>query len=295
MTSGDLSIRLAWISDLHLDHLAVKDPGALGRLGPALDREGAQAVLIGGDIADARGLEEGLRRLAERLGRPIYFVLGNHDYYFGSVDGVRARASGLDIPNIVWLAGRSPVHLGGNTVLVGHGGWGDAHRGDLDDFVLLTDYAAIRDLADTIDPADFWINGFTKREALVAVLQRLGEEAARQLAQALAAAGDCRNLLVLTHVTPFEATCTYRDRPGNDQVFPGFLWGAMTDPLLRFAESRGSTDILVLSGHTHQDARSTIRPNLRAWSFPAEYGRLHYRIVEAKEEGRWTVGGSVRV
>ena len=142
MTSGALSIKLAWITDPHLDHLEKKDPGALTRLGTALDREGVSSVLLGGDIADSRSFEKGLRRLVDVCGRPLYYVLGNHDYYFSSVADVRGRAAALEIPGVQWLPKAGVVDLGGESALIGHGGWGDAHCGDLEDFIILTDETA---------------------------------------------------------------------------------------------------------------------------------------------------------
>ncbi len=48
MTSGVVSIKLAWITDPHLDHLEKKDPDALVRLCSALDRE--DVTLEGGGL-----------------------------------------------------------------------------------------------------------------------------------------------------------------------------------------------------------------------------------------------------
>ena len=303
MTSGALSIKLAWITDPHLDHLEKKDPGALTRLGTALDREGVSSVLLGGDIADSRSFEKGLRRLVDVCGRPLYYVLGNHDYYFSSVADVRGRAAALEIPGVQWLPKAGVVDLGGESALIGHGGWGDAHCGDLEDFIILTDYAAISDLAVTIDREDFWVNGFKKRNALVAKLQRLGEEAAEILRpRLLEALESYRQILVLTHITPFRETCTYKGRPGSDEGFPGFLWDTMGGILKDAAASHPDTELLVLSGHTHQDSWGQITPNIRAWSAPADYGEIRYRIIVRNAEAgpetgpvAWSVGPSVKV
>ena len=298
-----MSIKLAWITDLHLDFLEKKDPGALKRLRAALDREGATIVLLGGDIADSRTFEDGLKRFAESCGRPLYYVLGNHDYYFGSVADVRGRAAALEIPGVYWLPRVGIVELDEETALLGHGGWGDAHRGDLADFVILTDYAAISDLAATIEREDFWVNGFKKRKALVTKLQRLGEEAAEKLCPWLETALETyHRLLIFTHVTPFRETCTYKDRPGTDKGFPGFLWDTMGGILKDAASLYPETEFLVFSGHTHQDSQGQVAPNIRAWSASAEYGEIRYRIIVrsveiGSESGpeAWSVGPSVRV
>lgn len=294
MTSGTLSIKPLWISDPHFDHLNKSDLQALSRLRAVLDTEKITHIFLGGDIADSRTMENELRRLAEICGRPVYYVLGNHDYYFGSIAEVRNRASLLDIPGVQWLPDAGVVPLSDDTALIGHGGWGDAHRGDLEDFVILTDYAAISDLALTIDREDFWVHGFRQREALVSKLRELGREAADILSVHLAeAAENFRRILVLTHVTPFEQTCTYRSKPGNDKGFPGFLWDTMGPVLTELAQSRPDISISVFSGHTHQESEARIAPNLNAWSALAEYGELYYRILNPEDS--WLPGPSQRV
>jgi 3',5'-cyclic AMP phosphodiesterase CpdA len=45
------------------------------------------AVLVGGDIGEADSFAGFLGRLAELLDVPLFFVLGNHDYYRGSMLG----------------------------------------------------------------------------------------------------------------------------------------------------------------------------------------------------------------
>ena len=93
---------------------------------------------------------DGTERILDVTGRPIFYVLGNHDYYFGSVADVRRRAASIDIPGLKWLPETGIVELDRDTALIGHGGWGDAHRGDMENFIILTDYAAISDLINNL-------------------------------------------------------------------------------------------------------------------------------------------------
>lgn len=294
MTSGVVSIKLAWITDPHLDHLEKKDPDALVRLGLALDREGATHILLGGDISDSRSFEDHLKRFSKVCGRPVYYVLGNHDYYFGSIAEVRKRAAELEIPGVLWLPSTGVVDLGDGTALIGHGGWGDAHRGDLEKFVILTDYAAISDLAVNIDREDFWVKGFTKRKPLVKKLQQLGREAAEILRTDLEhAVEEYQRILILTHVPPFTQTCTYKDGPGTELGFPGFLWDTMGGILSDTAALHPDIEFFTFSGHTHQESQGNIGQNLRAWSASAEYGETRYRIIDPTKS--WSPGPSIKV
>lgn len=298
MTSASVCNNLAWIPDLHIDHLDVKNPGALSRLHLFLNQQEAGRVLLGGDIAESRILHSSLERLAGICRKPISFVLGNHDYYFGSVvDTRRIAGDALSADSGGWLPGEGIVNLGNGAALLGHGGWGDAGRGNLEDFIILTDFAAIADLAACIDRQDFWVDGFRKREKLVEMLQGLGREAALILMKSVnEAAGSFRQLIILTHVTPFYETSTYKGGPGGDKGFPCFVWEACRQPLLDCAASHPDTEFLVLSGHTHDESESRLAPNLKALSASAEYGELRCRMIRClPESGRWEAGPSVTV
>jgi predicted MPP superfamily phosphohydrolase len=81
-------MRLAWLTDVHLNFVPFS---AVTRLIEEILAESPDAVLIGGDIGEANDVCLYLKQLAEQLRLPIYFVLGNHDYYRGSVAGVRSK------------------------------------------------------------------------------------------------------------------------------------------------------------------------------------------------------------
>ena len=48
-------------------------------------------MLLGGDIAEATDVCEYLERIDDRLQTEVYFVLGNHDYYYGWIEPVREQ------------------------------------------------------------------------------------------------------------------------------------------------------------------------------------------------------------
>ena len=166
--------RFAWATDLHLEAVERSD---IRRFCDAIVASDSTALLLGGDIGDARDVEEWLAFLDERLALPIYFVLGNHDYYGSDVATVRRRMQRLASPRLQWLPTVGCVELTEDTSLVGHGGWGDARLGDFESSpVILTDYLAIRDLGDEIDINDV-LSGFARKSGLKRRLQELGSEA----------------------------------------------------------------------------------------------------------------------
>ena len=81
--------RVAWINDIHLDWL--EEPARAAFFATIVSAD-PQAVLIGGDIAHAVDLAECLEQMAATLKKPVFFVLGNHDYYGGAIGEVRQLA-----------------------------------------------------------------------------------------------------------------------------------------------------------------------------------------------------------
>src|SRR5438552_1803306 len=107
--------------------------------------------------------------LAGSLACPVYFVLGNHDFYLGSIAGVWTHMEALcsDRPNLRWLPRAGVVPLTEHTGLVGADGWGDGQLGDYwASTVELSDWGLIEEFA-----------GLDERQRFDK-LRALGEEAA---------------------------------------------------------------------------------------------------------------------
>src|SRR5688500_8824035 len=114
--------RLAWATDVHLNFLDLVQVEAFCQ---EIERQTPDALLLTGDITEAPSVGAYLQHLARRIDRPIYFVLGNHDFYRSSIARVREAMAALaaDVPELVWLTGRGVVPLTEVTALVGHDSW----------------------------------------------------------------------------------------------------------------------------------------------------------------------------
>lgn len=88
----DRIVRLAWMTDLHLDHAA---PEARERLMNELVASGADAAVVTGDTGEARTFGSLLFDMAQAFHRPLYFVLGNHDCYRDSIKKCKSGAGWL--------------------------------------------------------------------------------------------------------------------------------------------------------------------------------------------------------
>lgn len=80
-------MHLGWLSDIHLNFFL--GPAARSKFFDGLKQRHVDAWILSGDIGEAglvvRYLEE-----FERLPVRTYFVLGNHDFYHGSIEQTRA-------------------------------------------------------------------------------------------------------------------------------------------------------------------------------------------------------------
>jgi predicted phosphohydrolase len=235
---------------------------------------------LGGDIAEATDLLQCLEVLGKTVGMPIYFVLGNHDYFGSSVEIVRRQVRESQTQNLNWLPDQGPVQLNSIASLVGHGGWADARIGDVDNFPLLSDYLAIEDLFETVERDDI-MAGFRKRKQLRQKLASLGDEAAEALRPSLIeAVRESARLVVLTHVPPFREACWHRGKISDEEWLPGFTCKAIGDLLLEAANSNAECGITVLCGHTHGEGYVQVRPNLEVYTAGAKYGTPYFRVVE---------------
>jgi 3',5'-cyclic AMP phosphodiesterase CpdA len=255
-------MRLAWIADPHLDHA---EPAALRALLVAVRGARADAIAISGDIGQAGSVCLWLERLQAALGMPVYFVLGNHDYYGGSIAKVRGRVMDLcvRVEGLHWLPVAPPVPLGAGTVLVGHDGWADGRAGDFaHSEIELNDYRCIEELI------------FEDREALHAALLARGDEVAawaRRVLPPLLAEG--KDILLLTHAPPFSDACWHEGALSNDDGAPHFTDVALGEALFPLLRAHPDRQLTVLCGHTHSAGFLQAGPNLRVITAPAIYGR----------------------
>jgi predicted MPP superfamily phosphohydrolase len=254
-------MRAVWCNDIHLDFL---DREGVDRYLRSVADALPDVVLVGGDISTARQITDHLRRMEELIDAPVLFVLGNHDFYHGSIADVRRRVGRLcdQAQTLHWLNETGVYPLSRQTALVGHDGWGDAREGDYQNSpVELSDFFLIEELT-----------GLPRGE-LVRVLRRLGDESAAHfqtvLPQALASH---RKVVALTHVPPFREATWYEGEISNDNWIPFFCGKAAGDVMRDIMTAHPDGDLTVLCGHTHGEGQTDILPNLRVVTGGARYG-----------------------
>jgi 3',5'-cyclic AMP phosphodiesterase CpdA len=248
-------VRIAWLTDIHLDFL---DPAARAALAASVAAEKPDGVIVTGDIAIAPTVLDLIEQLARGIGAPLWFVLGNHDYYKGSIADVRSRAA----RDSRWLHASGVVKLDATTALVGVDGWGDARLGDFANTrVMLNDFFLIDELSRL------------SRGELRTRLGEYGNESAACLRSLLGEAVTwAQHVIVATHVPPFREACWHDGKVSNDDWLPFFTCKATGDVLRTTFSAHPSIRATVLCGHTHSSGQADILPNLRVLTGAAEYG-----------------------
>ncbi len=264
--------RFLWITDLHLNFVG---QAGVAKFFAELAAVEADGILLSGDIGEAPNVTLYLNALDNALGRPLYFVLGNHDFYRGIIAGVRRKIEALCVacPNLCWLSQTGVVALTESTGLVGHDGWGDGRLGDYWGLAVpLNDWRFIGEFIG-LDP-----------ERRLETLHALGDEAAAHFAAVLPEALQrFHHVIVVTHVPPFREACWYGGRISDDDWLPHFTCKAVGDVLAAAMAANPECQMTVLCGHTHGAGEAQVLPNLRVLTGGAVYGKPQLqRVLEVE-------------
>lgn len=215
--------------------------------------------------------------MADAVQTPIYFVLGNHDYYHGTVNEVRANASQLNEqhPMLHYLSSMEPVELSVHIFLVGQDGWADARAGDIQNSkLMMNDTRFIEDFHRAFNTGHSVNEGLTH---LAKKMQELADTDAEALAKQLQTAinQDAKHICVVTHIPPFTASCVGEDikQYGCDSIYPYFVSVIMGEVLTRFASRHPDVQFTVYCGHTHDSSTYSPESNLIIHCEGAEYNK----------------------
>lgn len=253
--------KLLWSTDLHFD--AANREEYLQFIERANEFK-PDVVLIGGDICNGYNALFHLKILGEQIKKPIYFVLGNHDFYYGSIVKMRGMASAFSrkSSSVKYLVDLGVVELTRTTALIGHDGWADGLTGDfLNSTIQLNDYILIDELRNL------------EQHERLKKLNELGSEAAYYLEKnLLLALNKYRDVVLLTHVPPFREASLWEGKMSDDNWAPHFVSTTTGIAIKKVMEQHPSKKLLVLCGHTHGKANVYILPNLQVLTGASEYG-----------------------
>ncbi len=251
--------RVVWLTDIHLNFLAdAKVKAFLSEVAGARP----DALLIGGDMGESHDVCDYLGQIAEAIRVPIYFVLGNHDFYYGSIHETRQRVAQFCAahPRLHYLSVEDVAELAPHVGLVGHDGWADGRLGDYArSLVAMNDFKLISELTGR-NKLDRW-----------EVLKALGDEAAAHFRRVLPEALEkYREVVLLTHVPPFREACWHEGRISDDDWATHFTCQASGQAILERMRLHPDRQLTVLCGHTHGRGETQPRQNLQVITGGAE-------------------------
>lgn len=262
-----MSRSLIWATDIHLDHVGSK--GAARAFGQSLRAEDPDSLglVVSGDIAEADCVEGHLRELQAGFSGPVYFVLGNHDYYRGSFRTVDRSIARLSESHeaLVWLT-RAPVELEPGVMLVGCEGWYDARYGNENTPLSLTDFVRISELFEAQDDG--------RRRLLECIRERADASASalRLHLNEVLSLRDTRAVLMVTHVPPYIEAAWHEGKISDEIWAPFFSSRATGNVLSEMAERHPQVAFRVLCGHTHGSGIHQPTDNLIVYTGSAKYG-----------------------
>lgn len=257
-------MKLTWLTDIHLNFL---EPDERADFYRKLHNLEGDALLLTGDIAEAPSVGPILQEMHAAVKKPIYFVLGNHDFYRSNVAAVKNQMTHLTEthPEIIWLPHGDFYILEKNILLLGQDGWADGRLGDY--------HHSSVSLNDSRYIADLYQQKIVGKQHLLEKMQELADVDAaaleNQLEQALQK--NPKNIIILTHIPPFKEASWYQDKVSDDEHLPYFTSKAMGDVLIKIAHKNPHIKFLILCGHTHTKAEYQPSYNLLIKVGAAEY------------------------
>lgn len=269
--------KIVWATDIHLDF--IDGPGETRireEFAAPIAASGCDGLFVSGDISIAQKLIRHLRALAETLPVPIYFVLGNHDFYDGDFSTVRKQVRSLckEHDNLVYLTGAGVVKISDNVGLVGHDGWYDALYGapGAPGF-LMNDWLKIGDYRDNCPIVLGPVGPQPHIGSVISLSRKISFESADYMRKhATAAAKRHRTVVLITHVPPFPQAHRHNGKSGTPYAMPWYTSRLMGDAIIEVASDNPQTRFEVFCGHSHGQFDGQIADNVFCHVGGAEYG-----------------------
>jgi Icc protein len=248
-------MNIIWITDPHFNFLPEGGAEYIGKEF-ADQNPDSTGCLITGDLSESKDLSLHLSQFVKGYGKDVWYVLGNHDFYGGSV-GVSDTIEGA-----CHLTKVGPVKLSESTMLVGDDGWYDATAGNpywsnvhLGDFDLILNFAGM--------------NQYERIEQA----HQLGVRSANRIEQKLrSAAKQSKRVVVAVHVPPWKEASWHEGRMSNDDWLPWFTHVEMGKVIEEVAGEYKDVKFDVFCGHCHSSGFIEVTENVTCSTGKAKYG-----------------------
>jgi predicted phosphodiesterase len=268
-------MKIAWITDPHLDNIPVRNIEAYFL---RQKQNGASGFILTGDIGEIQNFDTIIKHIHEITKTDIWFVLGNHDVWGGSFAEAQRRAESLtkqSSGSCIYLSSHQPTVLIGNSILIGHDGFYDGRAGT----DLTQTNASLNDV-DYIEDMKF-----PTRFQLAEFLSRKGMESADIIEERLALIAKRKphisNWVLATHVPPFAEAARFNGRKTELSLAPFFVNVQLGNRLAYLmSEKYPEKNLTVLCGHTHHEFECKFGSNLTVKVGPAMYGEIYTTLID---------------
>ena len=259
-------MKIGWLSDTHFDFVK---SFVIEELVAAMNKHDVDLWLHSGDIATYPHRLDYLEAF-EKLDKPMYFVLGNHDFYDNvvSINQIKRWFDALRHPKLTYLGADNAVLDFGNIVILGVDGWYDIQSGDYDNSqIALTDFNAIPDMRNL------------NKSSRARLIENLSKESMYLLDSKFSSITNVPRevIVVVTHVPVFEESVLFEGKPQSNDFKPYFTNTSLMKVInnYRYYAKR----IVVLSGHTHNESHYQ-KFNVEEFVFGAQYEFPRFQIME---------------
>lgn len=250
-----------WFTDTHLDKVT---PWTLSQFILHIRKENPTGIFLTGDISNGALTIKHLQMIATFIKCPIYFVLGNHDYHFSSIEKTHQKIRELckEYPNLIWVTEAGVIHINDEVAIIGTEGWYDVENGNPTYLRLTFDWFMTEDF-----------RKLPSMEARIEYWRELAAKSAHDISDKLEKALEqgYKNIYILTHFPPWkEAT---RDVGTVMEKFwlPYNTNLSLGRAIEKTMENHKKKHATILAGHTHTDCWIHVTRNIECKISKAKY------------------------
>ena len=262
--------KILWLTDTHLTFSFLWKKYSLIKY---LKNIGADALFLSGDISNGFFIDYIIYYLANHLNIPIYFVLGNHDYYFKNISNIHNDLKFLTkkYENLHWLTENDVLELKPNICVIGSEGWYDCNYDDINYLKLNLDLKFIRDF-----------RKIKKYEQKFQTLKDMANNSANLIEKKLLNALNLgyKQIYLITHIPPFKEATKDEGTILESFWLPYNANSILGEKIKNIMVNFPDRKLTILCGHTHDRVTININNNIECRTNSANYFNLGFKNKE---------------
>lgn len=241
-----------WFTDTHFNKAS---PLTFIKFIIHLIKEKPKGIFLTGDISNGILTYFYLKILAIFINCPTYFVLGNHDYFFSSIEKTHQRIRSVcqDYPNLIWLTEQEPIKINNEVALIGTEGWYDVNLGNPKylkftfDWVLTENFRKLPNMLARIKAFRSLANKSCK------IIEHKLKSALEQ---------NYKTIYILTHYPPWKEAGRDPDSFFGKYHLAYDINMRLGQTIEKIMKEYPHKNVVVLCGHTHSDAWIHVSHNI---------------------------------